>query len=152
MYSTKRKTGKLINQWILSWVVIGVGVIRLIVKLVQGIQNFQNLGDMLSIALLLGVGIVVMINSNKSIRKIKGHEFDLSGRHLVYKINDDEEVFNAEHPAKSIEKSLTQIKIVTLENREININLDDYLLDFNQLKTIETAVNELNSIFKQGNT
>jgi hypothetical protein len=151
MYTTKKKVGKLANQLILSWLVIGFALIRLAFKDYNSFDSFQAIGNFIDVLIMIGLGIAIMISSNKSIKKIKGIEFDINESEFIYKTFDEELKFCADSPAKSIKKTLKKIEINTVDDREILLNLDDFLLDFKELKKIDGLITGLNGEF-QGTT
>lgn len=151
MYTTKKKTGKLINIWIFSWVIIGVFVIRLIYNLLTGVANFQSLGTIAELAVMFGFGTYMMLTSDKGIQNIKGIEFDITATEFIYKTLDETLVFNSDNPAISITKSLSELVIQTHDGKIITINLDDFSLEYNDLQKIGDAVKRLDLLFKKGN-
>lgn len=148
MYTTQKKTGKLINLWIFSWVIMGLFAIRLVYNLLPGVSNFQSLGAVVELVVMLGFGVYMSVSSNKGIKKTKGIEFDVTATDFVYKTPEVTRNFNSTNPAKSIGKSLTHLTIQTHDGEEITINLDDFSLDYNDLQKIGDAVNKLNALFR----
>ncbi|MGB1219227.1 MAG: hypothetical protein ACPG4W_05565 [Flavobacteriales bacterium] len=144
MYTTTKRIGKLTNQLFLSWFMIGGAIIRLILKGNISFDSFKAIGNFLDVLLMICLGIIIMIYSNKNINKIKGIEFDINEKEFIYKTVSRELKFNTYSPAKNIKKTLETIEIKTQDDNEIKINLDDFLLDFKELKRIDRLITALN--------
>jgi len=149
MYTTEKKTGKLVNQIMLSWVVIFFAVISLPFKNYSSFDSFQSIGNFLDVLIMFGLGLTMMISTNKKLKKVKGYAFDVSETEFIYKSFDENLTFNISSPAKSIRKTLKTIEIETMDNRKIILNLDDYMLDFKELKKIGSLVEKLNKHFEE---
>jgi hypothetical protein len=150
MYTTKKKTGKLINQYIFAWIIIGVAILKLAFKNYSHFDSFKALGSFIDVFILLGLGIAIVLSSDKKIKQLKGIEFDITESALVYKTLDEELIFNETSPPKSITKSLDAIVIQTSDTREIKIHLEDFSLDYEQLKDLNSRILELSQRFEKG--
>jgi len=150
MYTTKKKTGKLINQYIFAWIIIGVAILKLAFKNFSHFNSFQALGSFIDVFILLGLGIAIVLSSDKKIKQLKGIEFDITESALVYKTWDEELIFNETSPPKSITKSLDAIVIQTSDTREIKIHLEDFSLDYEQLKDLNSRILQLSQRFEKG--
>ena len=151
MYTTKKKTGKLINQYIFAWVIIGVAVIKLAFKNYSHFDSFQALGSFIDVFALLVLGIAVVVSSNKKIKQIKGIEFDINESEFIYKTHDEALIFDKNTPAKSITKTIEAIVIKTQGDREITLFLDNFSLNYEELKKLDTLIPNLNQNLQNPN-
>ena len=149
MYTTEKKISKLSNQLILSWLVVAFALIRLAFKDYSSFDSFQAIGNFWDVILMIAFGITIMISSNRNIKKIKGFAFDIDESEFIYKTFDEELIFNVSSPAKTIKKTLKAIEISTIDDRKIRLCLDDFLLEYKELKKIDEYVTRLNQLFQE---
>ena len=137
MYTTKNKVNKLTNQYIGGPIFMILGII-IIVSGGGGI--FESVGNLIFGGLLIVVGIIQLISSNRKINAIKGHGFNLTESGLEMSIFEEKEMISKTE-ISSINKTLNNLEIVISSDREdININLENYDLSFDDSKELDDKI------------
>jgi hypothetical protein len=141
---------KLSNQLILAWILIGISIILAIIELAgDGFKSFQKIGDFLNSILMGVLGISVLISTNKKIRKIRGQELSIGDFFLTYKSNSEDLSISQSNIPISLKKTIKHIEIKTNDDKIVTIDLDDFKLDFKELKQIEGEITRLNKEFEK---
>ena len=147
MYTTTKKINKLSNIIIISWIIIAISVLRLPFKDYHDFESFQAFGQFLDIILMIGVSTFLLISTERNIKRIKGIEFDLTDEEFLYKTCEIELKFNKNNPAKYIRKNYKNIEILTFDDKLLILKLEDFLIDYKELKSIESRINSINKQF-----
>lgn len=148
MYTTQKQIKRLKILSILACTMILISIIGIFLENYHNLISFETLGDFLNYIILMGIGIFTLVSSNKRLQKIKDIEFSLNDEEFICKHCSSEFIFNSSQPAKYIKKTLKNIEILTLDGQLILIPLQDFRLDYKELKSIESHINSINKLFQ----
>ncbi len=148
MYTTKKAIGKAANGYFIAPIIIVFGVIRIIMSANSSgfnLEIFQLLGDNLMSILMIVFGVYTIINTSKRIKALKKESFDIVDDSFIYIFENEKVIFNKENRLISIEKKMSTIDIITIENNLISIELNKYLLSYEELQELKDKIIKLNS-------
>lgn len=148
MYTTQKQIKRLKILSILAWTMILISIIGIFLENYHNLISFETLGDSLNYIITMSIGIFSLVSFNKRLKKIKDIEFSLNDKEFIYKYSSNEFIFNSEQPAKYFKKTLKHIEILTMDDKLILIPLEDFRLDYKELKSIESHINSINKLFQ----
>ena len=140
LYGTEKTTSKLQNRITISWFLIIAGIILLFFKDFASIRNFQSIGKILDSLIILILGISILVEAKRKIGKIKDIQFGVNPQGFTLKSHDVTRHFSLSNPAASIKLSFKKISIVSTENEIIEIDLDNYSLNYEDSKKIRADI------------
>jgi hypothetical protein len=143
MYTTQKRISKLTNQYIGGPIFAVIGLILILPNFFNNGGIFESIGNLVVGLILIGVGIFQFISSNKKINQIKGQKFNVTDSGIeLHKFDHIELIPISE--ISSINKKINSLEITSRQIKEVTlINLEDYLLSFEESKELDAKISNL---------
>ncbi len=112
-----------------GWAILGIilGAILLIFERWRAIHSFRDLVSILDSLFFPIIGIVVLIDVSKRLKKIRGSYLNIDADKIAFKSRGVEKEFNDFSEIKSISVKLDTILITENTNSTFTLFLDDYI-------------------------
>jgi len=150
-YNVDKKIKKLSKPEGWAIVLIILGVILLFLEKWTAVHSFRDIGKILDSLLFPVIGIGILLNSSKQIKKIRGSYIKLEEDKFSFKSRSIEKEFYNLAEIKNVKINLETISIAENSNNAYTIFLDDYIGD-NEQKEIKQYFKEVNEKIKAYNS
>ena len=152
-YTTEEILKKFKRLKTLSLFIIIIGIIFIIMSLFKEHGGtFQSIGQMLDDLLILGSGTYLLLFSNKKLKKITGEILIFDENGAIIHLNEKKIKLDKDNKPKVITINLKTISIITHNNQEIVVNLDNYSSNTMTRKEIKKQFENLKEKFTLPNT
>jgi hypothetical protein len=131
-FDVNKKIKKISRPELLAIFLIILGVILLFLERWVTINSFRDLTKILDSLLFPILGIVILINSSKQIKKIRGSYLKLDLKTFSFKSRSVEKEIRDLSEVKDIKITLETIKITDNSKNEYTIFLNDYIKEGEQ--------------------
>lgn len=131
-FDVNKKIKKISRPELLAIFLIILGVILLFLERWSTINSFRDLTKILDSLLFPVLGILILINSSKQIKKIRGSYLKLDLETFSFKSRSVEKEIRDLSEVKDIKITLETIKITDNSKNEYTIFLNDYIKEGEQ--------------------
>jgi len=142
-YTTEKAARKFKNLSYLGIVLMVIGILLLFTENYSNISIYQLIGKIADKVIMLSLGIFIYVFFTKRSKLLIENYFEIDENTLSIKINNKSISFDLENKPKSIKISLKTINVISLDNIEFKINIDDYSNDFKVRKKIQEQIKQL---------
>ena len=142
-YTTKKTFGKFKKLSYLGIVLIAIGILLLFTEEYSYIGFWLLICQIADKFFMIIVGIFIYISFTKRSKLLNGNYFEINENALVIKVNNKSASFDMENKPKSIKINLKTINIISTDNIDFEINIDDYSNDFKIRKRIKEQIEAL---------
>jgi len=130
----------------LSYLGIGLIVMAILLLFTENYSDigiFQLIGKVVDKIFILLIGTIVYVFFTKKSKLLIENYLEIDEYTLIIKANKKSISFDLENKPKSIKINLKTINIVSSDNMEFEINIDDYSTDFKVRKKIKERIGRL---------
>lgn len=142
-YTTEKAFGKYKKLSYLGIVLIAIGILLLFSEKYSYIGFWLLIGQIADKFFMIIIGTFIYISFTKRSKFLNGNYFEINENALVIKVNNKSASFNLENKPKSIKINLKTINIISTDNIDFEINIDDYSNDFKIRKRIKEQIEAL---------
>ena len=142
-YTTEKAAGKFKKLSYLGIVLIVIGILLLFTENYSNIGVYQLIGTIADKIIMIFAGTFMYIFFTKKFKQLNGNYFEIDENTLTIKTNNTVISFDSENKPKSMEISLKIINIVSADNIDFEINLDEYSNEFKVRKRIKEQIEAL---------
>lgn len=142
-YTTEKAAGKFKKLSYLGIVLIVIGILLLFTENYADIGVFQLIGTIADKVIMLLVGTFLYVFFTKRSKLLSENYFEIDENTLAIKTNNKSILFDLENKPKSIKINLKTINVVSTDNINFEINLDDFSNDYKVRKRIKEQLEVL---------
>lgn len=139
-YTTEKTANKFKKRSYLAIVLIVIGILLLFTEDYADIGIYQLIGTIADKIIMIFAGVFMYIFLTKRFKQLKENYFEIDGDTLTIKTNNTVVSFDSGNKPKSIKTNLKSIHIVSADNINFEINLDDYSNEFKVRKRIKEQI------------
>ena len=146
---------KMIKQFkklkLLAIILLVIGVAIIVTELFAAIgskETFQTVGTFVDNLFIFVSSIYLFFFSRNKLKRISGKLITFDNDGVLLRLNHKDIVFNRENKPKSIAVKLKTINIITQDNREIIVTLDDFGTDTLMRREIKEEFKKLDEKLK----
>jgi hypothetical protein len=142
-YSTEKASGKFRKLSYLGIVLIAIGILLFFTENYSDSGIYQFIGKIADKLIMIFAGIFVYVFFTKRFKLLNENYFEIDENTLTIKNTNSIISFDLENKPKSIETNLKTINIVSTDNINFELNLDDYSNEFKIRTRIKEQIEDL---------
>lgn len=125
-YTTEKAAGKFKKLSYLAIVLIVIGILLLFTERYSGIGLYELIGKIADKIIMILAGTFMYIFFTKRFKLLNENYFEIDENTLAIKTSDKNIFFDMENKPKSIKINLKTLNLVSSDNIDFKINLDEY--------------------------
>lgn len=144
-FSTAKARSKVANQLILSYVLLGFGVLGLLINVARtGVPaSFEHIGDLFHYLVMIGVGAMLLVTSKRKINTLRSYSLTLSDAGLQYSSPEQSCNLTASAPSKSAVLGVNTLTVETQAGEQLKLDLQPFTLSADDKEAIKKVLNAL---------
>jgi membrane-bound ClpP family serine protease len=142
-YTTEKAAGKFKKLSYLGILLLVIGILLLFTENYADIGVFQLIGTIADKVIMLLAGTFMYVFFTKRSKLLSENYFEIDENTLAIKTNNKSILFDLENKPKSIKVNLKTISVISNDNIDFELILDDYSNEYKVKKRIKEQIEAL---------